>query len=128
MIRPDVMRGMADAGFTVSHSSVTGGADAVLPVGIEEHDLAAGADEEVRAVRQHVDARELARLCQEHLAFQWLLGGVTVNYHTLADFRVNFEQELDELLTKSVAALVHEGIVSLERTIQDGMRIRARAG
>ena len=30
MIRPDVMRGMADAGFTVSHSSVSGGADAVL--------------------------------------------------------------------------------------------------
>ena len=75
-----------------------------------------------------VSARELARLCQEHLAFQWLLGGVTVNYHTLADFRVNFEQELDELLTKSVAALMHEGIVSLERTAQDGMRIRASAG
>jgi transposase len=75
-----------------------------------------------------VSARELARLCQQHLAFQWLLGGVTVNYHTLADFRVNFEQELDDLLTKSVAALMHEGIVSLERTAQDGMRIRASAG
>ncbi len=73
-------------------------------------------------------ARELDRLCQEHLGFQWLLGGVTVNYHTLADFRVDYEQEVDELLTKSVAALMREGIVDLERTAQDGIRIRASAG
>jgi transposase len=32
-------------------------------------------------------ARELARLCEKHLAYQWLCGGVTVNYHMLADFR-----------------------------------------
>jgi hypothetical protein len=29
MIRPEVMRGMAEAGFTVSHSSVSGGAEAI---------------------------------------------------------------------------------------------------
>jgi transposase len=49
-----------------------------------------------------VSARELARLCEEHLAYQWLLGGVSVNYHTLADFRVEYEAELDDLLTKSI--------------------------
>lgn len=75
-----------------------------------------------------VSARELARLCEEHLAYQWLLGGVRVNYHTLADFRVDYEAELDDLLTKSVAALMSEGIVSIEKTAQDGMRIRASAG
>src|SRR5271155_2436205 len=32
-------------------------------------------------------ARQLDDLCQEHHAFQWLRGGVGVNYHTLADFR-----------------------------------------
>ena len=73
-------------------------------------------------------ARELDRLCEEHLAYQWLLGGVTVNYHTLADFRVDYESELDDLLTKSVAALLSEGIVNLEKTAQDGVRIRANAG
>jgi len=31
-------------------------------------------------------ARELERLCEHHLAYQWLCGGVSVNYHTLADF------------------------------------------
>jgi transposase len=75
-----------------------------------------------------VSARELARLCQDHLAYQWLLGGVSVNYHTLADFRVDYEAELDDLLSKSVAALMSEGLVSIEKTAQDGMRIRASAG
>jgi transposase len=73
-------------------------------------------------------ARQLDRLCKDHLAYQWLLGGVTVNYHTLADFRVGYEAELDELLTQNVAALIQTGEVSLERTAQDGMRVRASAG
>ena len=32
-------------------------------------------------------ARELARLCQESLPYQWLCGGVSINYHMLSDFR-----------------------------------------
>jgi transposase len=73
-------------------------------------------------------ARELARLCEEHIAYQWILGGVSVNYHTLADFRINYENELDEILTENVAALMSEGIVNLDRTAQDGIRVRAGAG
>jgi transposase len=73
-------------------------------------------------------ARELERLCQEHIVYQWIMGGVSVNYHTLADFRVGYEKELDEILTKSVAVLMSEGMVKLERTAQDGVRIRASAG
>lgn len=73
-------------------------------------------------------ARALDRLCREHLAYQWLCGGVGVNYHTLADFRVAHEGELDALLTQHVAALMAEGWVALDRTAQDGVRIRASAG
>ena len=73
-------------------------------------------------------ARELAKLCEEHIAYQWILGGVSVNYHTLADFRVNYESEMDEILTENVAALMSEGIVSLDCTAQDGIRVRASAG
>jgi transposase len=75
-----------------------------------------------------MSARELARLCSEHLAYQWLLGGVRVNYHTLSDFRVDYESELDQLLSNSVAALMSEGVVVIEKTAQDGIRIRASAG
>lgn len=73
-------------------------------------------------------ARELDRLCREHIAYRWICGGVSMNYHTLADFRTQHVQLLDRLLTQSVAALLTEGLVSLDRVAQDGMKVRASAG
>ena len=73
-------------------------------------------------------AHALARLCREHLAYQWLCGGVSLNHHTLSDFRSQQTAFLDQLLTDSVAALLHEGLVELKRVAQDGMRVRASAG
>jgi hypothetical protein len=51
-----------------------------------------------------------------------------MNYHTLSNFRVDHSEFLDNLLTQSVATLVHEGLVTLDRVAQDGMRVRASAG
>lgn len=73
-------------------------------------------------------ARELARLCEEHNAYRWLRGGVPVNYHTLSDFRVGHEQELDDLFTQVLAVMMGQGLVSLRRVAQDGTRVRASAG
>ena len=73
-------------------------------------------------------ARALDRLCAEHNAYRWICGGVGVNYHSLADFRVLHVKFLDELLTRSVAALMMQGAVTLNRVAQDGMRVRAGAG
>jgi len=73
-------------------------------------------------------ARALARLCEEHLAYQWLAGDVPMNYHTLADFRTAHPEFLDDLLTKSVATLMEQDLVDLNRVAQDGMRVRASAG
>jgi transposase len=73
-------------------------------------------------------AREIDRLCKYHMAYRWICGGVSVNYHTLSDFRTGHPEFLDELLTQSVATLVHEGLVTLSRVAQDGMRVRASAG
>jgi transposase len=73
-------------------------------------------------------ARALGRLCREHDAYRWLCGGVSVNYHTLADFRVGQVEALDRLLTQSVAALMADGLVTLERVSQDGKHVRASAG
>ena len=73
-------------------------------------------------------ARELERLCENHLAYQWLCGGVSVNYHTLAAFRSQGGEKWDELLTQIVAALMDEGLVTMDRVAQDGMRVRADAG
>lgn len=73
-------------------------------------------------------ARELNRLCERHLSYQWICGDVSVNYHTLADFRVNHAEFLDGLLTKQIAQLMSVGAVTLERVAQDGVRVRASAG
>jgi len=73
-------------------------------------------------------ARALDRLCKEHDAYRWICGGVSVNYHTLADFRVKHMAELDKLLVQSVAALLVEGLVSMKQVAQDGKRVRASAG
>lgn len=73
-------------------------------------------------------ARALDRLCTMHLAYQWLCGGVPMNYHTLADFRTGHGAFLDTLLTQGVAALLAEGLVTLERVAQDGVKVRASAG
>ena len=73
-------------------------------------------------------ARQLDRLTGAPVAYQWLCGQVTVNYHTLADFRVDYASELDALLTQQVAALMAAGLVTLTRTAPDGVRVRASAG
>lgn len=73
-------------------------------------------------------ARALDRLCEEHDAYRWLCGGVGMNYHTLADFRVEAAELLDGLLTQSVAALLATGEVTLTRVAHDGVRVRAAAG
>lgn len=73
-------------------------------------------------------ARALDRLCKAHDAYRWICGGVSVNYHTLADFRVEHGEAMDEVLVKSVAALRSEGLVSMKRVAQDGKRVRASAG
>jgi len=73
-------------------------------------------------------ARALDRLCDEHDAYRWICGGVSVNYHTLADFRVDHGDRLERLLVQSVASLLARGEVTLQRVAHDGVRVRASAG
>ena len=73
-------------------------------------------------------ARALDRLCDEHDAYRWIAGGVSVNYHTLAEFRVTEAGLLEDLLVQSVAALLVTGEVTLARVAHDGIRVRASAG
>jgi len=73
-------------------------------------------------------ARALERLCDNHDVYRWLCGGVSVNYHTLADFRLGCADLLDRLLAEHVAALAKAGLVNLDTLAQDGVRLRASAG
>ena len=73
-------------------------------------------------------ARALDTLCIHHSGFRWLCGGVSVNYHTLADFRTDHPEFLDRLVTHSVAVLREQDLVDLNRVAIDGVRVRASAG
>ena len=73
-------------------------------------------------------ARQVARNCEKDFTYLWICGEVGVNYHLLSDFRTDHGDFLDELLTDTIATLMHAEIVTLETVAQDGMRVRANAG
>jgi len=70
-------------------------------------------------------AREIARRCTYEPAFQWLCGLGEINHHTLSDFRVDHDAGLRELFVQVLGVLSSEGLVSLERVMHDGTRIKA---
>ena len=73
-------------------------------------------------------ARRLDRMCERDARYRWICGGVSVNYHTLSDFRSLQGEFLEQVLVDSVAVLIQQGLVPLETVAQDGMRVRASAG
>jgi transposase len=73
-------------------------------------------------------ARALERRTKTDMPYLWLCGGVTVNYHTLSDFRSSNAAFLEKLLVDTVTAMMQQGFVTLDTIGQDGMRVRASAG
>ena len=73
-------------------------------------------------------AREIGRRCTYEPAFQWLCGLGEINHHTLSDFRVDHDASLRELFVQVLGVLSAGGLVSLERVMHDGTRIKACAG
>ena len=72
-------------------------------------------------------ARALVRLCEHHTIYRWICGGVGVNHTMLSEFRLDSGEFLDGLLTRSLAALMQEGLITLDEVIIDGTKIRAAA-
>src|SRR5713101_3867189 len=73
-------------------------------------------------------ARQLDRLCRDHLVYRGLCGGVSMNYHSLSNFRIAHMTVLERLLAQGVASMVQAGLVSPDTLAQDGLRVRAGAG
>jgi transposase len=72
-------------------------------------------------------AREVARRCGYHPAYQWLSGCEEINHHTLSDFRVDHQQALDGLFAQLLAILSSEGLITLEQVVHDGTKVKAAA-
>lgn len=73
-------------------------------------------------------ARRIADLTRRDIPYMWICGGVSVNYHRLADFRSQHDALLESVLTDSIASLLHQDLIELKTVAQDGMRVRASAG
>jgi len=66
----------------------------------------------------------LARTMERHGAYLWICGDVLVNRHSSLDFWVQQVVFLDRLLTNSMAVLMSQGLATLLRVTQAGMRVR----
>jgi transposase len=73
-------------------------------------------------------ARQLEKLCAEHLAYRWLCGGVDIGHQTLREFRLLHGDALDGLLSRGLAALVEEGAINLELVSPDALKVQALIG
>jgi transposase len=73
-------------------------------------------------------AREVSRMTEHDAGCQWLTGMMTVNHHTLSDFRVDFKEALDDLFVQVLGLLSGEGLIELKQVMQDGTKIKANAG
>jgi transposase len=74
-------------------------------------------------------AREIERWMEWEPGLRWLSGGFDqVNHHTLSDFRVAHREALEELFVQMLSLLQTEGLLSLERVMHDGTKIRTQAG
>jgi len=70
----------------------------------------------------------LADWCIPHDAYFGLAGGIAVNAHTLADFRVVDADVLERRLEHAVTILRRQRWLHRDRVAQDGRRARASAG
>jgi transposase len=73
-------------------------------------------------------ARRIARLCRYTPAYQWLTGLQEISYHTLSDFRVCHEEELNDLFVQVLGVLSAEGLIGLQRVTHDGVKIKTCGG
>lgn len=71
--------------------------------------------------------RAIEELCEWEPAYQWLTGARVVNAHTLTDFRVKHEAALQGLFVQVLGLLSADGLITLQRVMQDGTKIRAKA-
>jgi transposase len=72
--------------------------------------------------------REIEQACRQlHPGFGWLTGLTVINHHTLSDFRTAHREALEQLFVEVLGVLSQAGVVSLERVMHDGTKIKANA-
>ena len=72
-------------------------------------------------------ARELSRMCDYEPGCQWITGLSSINYHTLADFRVENREALNRKFMEVLGILSADGLIELKQVMQDGTKVKANA-
>jgi transposase len=72
-------------------------------------------------------ARELSRMCEYEPGCQWITGMTSINYHALADFRVEQREALNRIFTQVLGLLSVDGLIELKQVMQDGTKVKANA-
>ena len=72
-------------------------------------------------------ARKIYALTQRDDIYRWLAGGVSLNYHTISDFRSQNQEAFQELLRDSIAVILKENMLTVRTVAVDGTKIRAKA-
>ncbi|TVQ42155.1 MAG: transposase [Saprospirales bacterium] len=70
-------------------------------------------------------SRRLERECCRNLELRWLLGGLTPNYHTIADFRKNNPKALKNCFKLYTVFLQDIGLIAGKTLAVDGSKFRA---
>lgn len=73
-------------------------------------------------------SRRLERECTRNTELQWLVGGLTPNYHSIADFRKDNPKALRNTFKLFVLFLKDEKLVSGDVVAIDGTKVRANNG
>jgi len=73
-------------------------------------------------------ARAIERMMYHEPGLRWLAASETINYHTLADFRVGHQSALEDLFAQFLALLDDVGMVDLRTLVHDGTKVKAVAG
>jgi transposase len=73
-------------------------------------------------------SRRLEKECERNTELQWLIGSLTPNYHTIADFRKNNPKALRNTFKLFVLFLKEEELVSGDVVAIDGTKVRAHNG
>ena len=73
-------------------------------------------------------ARAVERRMGWEPGLRWLAADEVINHHTLSDFRVSEQERLQGLFTQVLGVMQSEERVDLQTVLQDGTKVRARAG
>lgn len=79
------------------------------------------------AMRRTYSSRRLAELCQRDVACMYLVGRATPDFHTIAEFRQRFSEELKGLFLQVLLLCREAGLVRLGHVSLDGTKVRANA-